>query len=176
MKKNLIAIAIVASAALSMSNAIAGGNGQVNFTGAITDNACTITNTVTSPLDVNLGVYASSELNGGAGKETTKQGFKIALTGCPASVPQASVNFDGTNDTNNPVLLKLTQDAGVATGVAIQLYDDAGTALALHTKSKSYPLVTGDNTLAFNAAYKSTLGTVTAGPANAVANFSIIYN
>ncbi|MGL5384400.1 MAG: fimbrial protein [Serratia sp. (in: enterobacteria)] len=177
MKKNLIAVAVAvaAVAALSVSNAIAGGAGQINFTGAITDDACTIVNTVSNPLDVKLGTYGSNEFKA-AGDTTAKMGFKIALTDCPASAKQAAVNFDGTSDSTNAALLKLTQDSGVATGVGIQLYDDAGTEIALHTASKVYPLVTGDNNLPFNAAYKSTAATVTAGPANGVANFSIIYN
>ena len=89
---------------------------------------------------------------------------------------KASVIFDGTPDSNNTTLLKLTQDDGVATGVAIQLYDISGAELPLFTASKSYTLASGTNDLSFMAAYKSTAATVTAGPANAVANFSISYN
>lgn len=175
MKKNLIVVALVAAASLSAANAIAGGAGKVNFTGAITDDACTIVSTVASPLDVKLGTYGSSEFKA-AGDTTAKVGFDIALTNCPATVKSAAVNFDGTADSTNGDLLALTQEAGVATGVGIQMYDDAGAELALHTNSKSFPLVTGDNSLPFSAAYKSTAATVTAGPANGVANFSVIYN
>lgn len=171
----ITAIVAFAAVVLPVSVAFAGGAGQVNFTGSITDDACTITNTVSSPLAVTLGKYSSKEFKA-AGDSTAKMGFKIALTSCPATATKASVNFDGTSDATNASLLKLTQDTGVATGVGIQLYDDAGAELALHDASKSYTLVTGDNNLAFNAAYKSTAATVTAGPANAVANFSVIYN
>lgn len=175
MKKNLIAVVFATAAALSMSNAMAGGAGQVNFTGAITETPCTVVNTVSNPLDVKLGTYGSNEFTA-AGDTTAKMSFKIALTDCPVSVTQAAVNFDGTSDATNAALLKLTQDAGVATGVGIQLYDNAGTEISLHTPSKTYPLVAGSNNLPFNASYKSTAATVTAGPANSVANFSIIYN
>lgn len=175
MKKNLIVVALVAAASLSATQAIAGGAGQVNFEGAITDQACTIVNTATNPLDVKLGTYGSNEFQA-AGDTTAKMGFDIALTACPASATSASVNFDGMADTTNGDLLALTPGTGNATGVGIQLYDDAGTEIALHTASKSYPLVTGDNNLPFAAAYKSTAATVTAGPADGVANFSIIYN
>ncbi|MHC9002345.1 fimbrial protein [Enterobacter adelaidei] len=175
MKKNMFVVALVAAASLSAANAIAGGAGQVNFTGSITDDACTIVNTVTSPLDVPLGTYGSNEFTA-VGSETAKKDVKIALSNCPATVTSASVNFDGTSDATNASLLALTDEAGVATGVGIQLYDKDQSPLALHTPSSAHDLVTGDNVLPFYAAYKSTAATVTAGPANGVANFSVIYN
>lgn len=172
---NKIVIAITAATLLPASYVFAGGAGQINLTGAITDDACTIVNTVTSPLSVKLGTYGSNEFKA-AGDSTARMSFKIALTACPAAAKSAAVNFDGTPDDTNGSLLKLTQDTGVATGVGIQFYDNAGTEIALRSASKSYPLATGDNNLPFSAAYKSTAAAVTAGPANAVANFSIIYN
>lgn len=84
MKKNLFVVALVTAASLSAASAIAGGAGQVNFNGAITDDACTITNTVANPLDVTLGTYGSNEFKA-AGDATAKVGFDIALTNCPAS-------------------------------------------------------------------------------------------
>ncbi|MCU6161717.1 MULTISPECIES: fimbrial protein [Enterobacter] len=175
MKTKMIVAALVAASSLSAANAIAGGIGQVNFTGAISDDTCTIVNTVSNPLDVTLGTYSSKEFTA-VGDATAKVGFDIALTACPVSVTAASVNFDGTTDATNADLLALTAGTGVATGVGIQMYDEDGAELAIHTASKSYPLVTGDNNLPFYAAYKSTAATVTAGTANSVANFSIIYN
>lgn len=50
--------------------------------------------------------------------------------------------------------------------------------LPLHgSNGYSYPLSsTADNTLNFYAQYVSTTSTVVAGPANSVANFSVVYN
>ena len=175
MKKMFVIASMAAAISMSAASVYAGGAGQVNFAGTITDAGCTITNTVSNPLNVKLGTYSSKEFTK-SGDTTAKSSFKISLSDCPDTVTKASVIFDGTPDSNNTTLLKLTQDDGVATGVAIQLYDISGAELPLFTASKSYTLASGTNDLSFMAAYKSTAATVTAGPANAVANFSISYN
>ncbi|MNU03541.1 fimbrial-like adhesin protein SfmF [compost metagenome] len=68
--------------------------------------------------------------------------------------------------------------SGAATGVAINLMSADKNQLPLHGEiSYSYTLSsTEDNTLNFYAQYKSTADTVTAGPANSVASFSVVYN
>lgn len=90
----------------------------------------------------------------------------------------ASVKFDGTSVNGDNSVLALTQEAGVATGVGIQLSDDSNTVLPLFTASKAYSLQSGGatNNLDFVARYISTAADVTPGPANATANFSINYN
>lgn len=67
---------------------------------------------------------------------------------------------------------------GAATGVAINLMTADKADLPLHgSNSYIYPLSsTADNTLNFYAQYISTAASVTAGPANSVANFSVVYN
>ncbi|HBT4722675.1 TPA: type 1 fimbrial protein [Klebsiella quasipneumoniae subsp. similipneumoniae] len=175
MNKHSICIAIVAAASLTAASAMAGGAGQINFNGSITDVACTIVNTPSNPLDVPLGTYGSNEFKA-VGDSTAKKDVKIALSDCPATVTSASVIFDGANDPTNADLLALTTEEGVATGIGIQLYDKDQAEVALHTASKAYALEAGNNTLPFYAAYKSTAAAVTPGSANGVANFSIIYN
>lgn len=172
MKKNLIVAAI---AILSVSSAMA-ADGQVNFKGEILDAACTVVNSVSSPLDVNLGQVAKTAFSG-AGSTAAATKFTLQLKDCPSSVTKASVKFDGTSVAGDNSVLALTQGAGVATGVGIQLSDASNAILPLFTASTSYPLVsTGTNNLDFIARYIATAATVTAGPANAVASFSIIYN
>jgi major type 1 subunit fimbrin (pilin) len=72
----------------------------------------------------------------------------------------------------------LTQQSGVATGVGIQLTDSDNTVLPLFTESKAYPLQPGTtvNNLDFSARYIATSATVTAGPANSAASFTVNYN
>lgn len=175
MKKNLIVAAMVAALSLSAAQAMANGGGQVNFNGTILDESCTITDTVASPQDIDLGTYGKNEFTA-VGTALAKKDVKISLTNCPASVTSAAIVFDGKADATNPELLALTDVDNVANGVAIQLYDDSEKELALRTPSKAYTLAEGDNTLNFYAAYKSTAATVTGGPADAVANFSVDYN
>ncbi|MED5752210.1 fimbrial protein, partial [Enterobacter hormaechei] len=68
--------------------------------------------------------------------------------------------------------------AGAAPGGGVNLMTADKADLPLHgSNSYIYPLSrTADNTLKFYAQYVSTAASVTAGPANSVANFSVGYN
>ena len=95
------------------------------------------------------------------------------------TVTNAKVRFDGTPDATNASLLAIDSSAaGAAIGVAINLMTADKADLPLHgSNSYSYALSsTADNTLSFYAQYISTAATVTAGPGNSVANFSVVYN
>ncbi|CAM6362610.1 fimbrial protein [Enterobacter intestinihominis] len=176
MKKNIIAAAFVTTAALSMSNVFAAA-GTVNFNGEILDAACTV-DVGSQNQTVELGSYQKSEFTT-AGDVTAATKFSILLKDCPATVSSAVVRFDGTPDDNDSTLLAIDSSvAGAATGVAINLMTADRAHLPLQgSNGYSYALTSGvDNTLDFYAQYKSTVATVTAGPANSVANFSVIYN
>ena len=95
------------------------------------------------------------------------------------TVTNAKVRFDGTPDPDNSNLLAIDSSVvGAATGVAINLMTADKADLPLHgSNGYSYILSsTADNTLNFYAQYMSTAATVVAGPANSVANFSVVYN
>ncbi|WP_337262913.1 MULTISPECIES: fimbrial protein [unclassified Serratia (in: enterobacteria)] len=172
MKKTLLATAMM-TGFLSVS-ALA-EDGKINFIGAITDDACTVVNNVSSPLNVTLGTISSSAFNG-AGSTAAQTKFTLALSNCPATVTSSQVKFDGIADANVSSILALTQEAGVATGVGIQLVDNKNVVIPLYTASSAYPLQAGVNSFDFAARYYATDNTVTAGPANATSNFTIIYN
>ncbi|MFK3661112.1 fimbrial protein [Scandinavium sp. NPDC088450] len=176
MKKNLIAVAFAATAALSMSNAMAAA-GTVNFTGEILDAACSV-DVASQDQTVDLGKYNKSEFSA-VGSKTAATQFNIVLKDCPETVTSAKVRFDGTPDATDSSLLAIDSSvADAATGVAINLMTGDKSDLPLHGENDySYTLSsTADNTLPFYAQYKSTAATVTAGPANSVANFSVVYN
>ncbi|MGL5603164.1 MAG: fimbrial protein [Silvania sp.] len=178
MKKNYIASAFAFAAALSVSTAFAQDAGQVNFTGEIIDAGCEIANTPAAPLDVTLGQVQRTAFNG-AGSTAAPTSFKLVLKNCPETVHNAMVKFDGANVDGDTSVLALTGagTTGVATGVGVQLSDDANTVLPLFTASKAYPLTdTQDNELTFVARYVATAATVGVGLANATANFSVTYN
>lgn len=177
MKKNLIAVAFAATAALSMSNAFAAA-GVVNFTGEILDAACTV-DVASQNQTVDLGKYNKTEFNSASGIKTAATGFDIVLKDCPTTVSSAKVRFDGTPEATDSRLLAIDSSvAGAAKGVAINLMTADKTNLPLHSlNSYNYNLSsTQPNTLKFYAQYQSTSSLVEAGPANSVANFSVVYN
>ena len=176
MKMNFIAIAVAATAAVSMSNAFAAA-GTVNFTGEILDKACTV-DVDSQNQTVALGSYNKSEFTA-AGSITAAKKFSIVLKDCPATVTSAHVRFDGTPEPTDSTMLAIDSSvSGAATGVAINLMSADKNQLPLHSEnSYRYTLTSdADNTLDFYAQYKSTAATVTAGPANSVASFSVVYN
>ncbi|HEX4503365.1 MAG TPA: fimbrial protein [Scandinavium sp.] len=176
MKKNLITAVFAAAAALSMSHAFASA-GTVNFTGEILDAACDV-DVASKDQTVVLGTFNKSEF-AAAGDITAATKFNIVLKNCPDTVKTAVIRFDGTPETTNSDLLAIdSSDEDAAAGVAIHLMTADKASLPLHgSNSYSYKLSsTAANTLDFYAQYQSTVAAVTAGTANAVANFSVVYN
>lgn len=176
MKKNLLAVAFATTAVLSMSHVFAAA-GTVSFTGEILDAACTV-DVASQNQTVELGKYNKSEFPD-VNIVTAAKNFNIILKNCPSSVQSAKVRFDGTPDTVEPTLLAIDSSvADAAEGVAINLMTADKADLPLHSENNySYTLTSdADNVLGFYAQYKSTSTTVKAGPANSVANFSVVYN
>ncbi|MGZ7458353.1 fimbrial protein [Pseudomonas sp. Ma2-10] len=171
-KKLMIAALLTGSTFAGMANA---ADGTLNFTGAVTDAACTIT-PASANQTVTLGTISSSALPA-AGDSAAPTAFDIVLTACPATATSATVKFDGPTDADNSSLLALTTVAGVATGVGIGFYEeDASTPIPVSAESSSKALSTTlDTTFRYIAKYVAT-GPVVAGTANAVSDFTIIYN
>ncbi|WP_050791902.1 fimbrial protein [Burkholderia ubonensis] len=145
--------------------------GTINFTGSITDVPCEIDTAATSNA-VTMGKVFANDFNG-VGSTTGATAFKIVLKNCGASTTGATVLFTGTTDSANPTALQTT--VGGASGVALQLVDDAGTPVSIGSSSKEYAIAEGDNTFNFAARYIATSATVTGGAANATALFALTY-
>ncbi|EOI3567451.1 fimbrial protein [Cronobacter dublinensis] len=177
--KKFVLTAVLAGAACwaTSSFAAANGEGQVNFSGEIIDSACEVVNTASSPLQVSMGKIAKSVFSS-VGATSTPTLFKIQLKNCPETVTSASITFGGTPDTNNNNVLALKSETGVASGVGVQILDSSESPLNLLTPSSDYSLESGDvtNDLQFGARYIATSATVTAGKANAVSTFTVVYN
>lgn len=174
MKKSLFAAALFAGSAIAtMAHA---ADGTINFTGTIIDTACTIT-PATANQTVTMGTVAATSLNT-PGATSAPSRFSIVLTACPLTAATASVKFDGPADATNSSLLALTNGAGVATGVGIGLYEqDATTQIPVGGASASKALSTAtDTTFNFFAKYVANGAAVVGGSANAVSDFTIIYN
>ncbi|ADO49268.1 fimbrial protein [[Enterobacter] lignolyticus] len=178
MKKIVIGALIASSLCGSVSVfAATNGEGQVNFTGEILDSACEVVNNLSNPLNVNLGKVSKTAFSGiGSTADTTQ--FAIQLKNCPETVSTAAITFGGTPDTDNNNVLALTAGTGVAAGVGIQLLDSSQQPLSLYTASQPYTLQSGTatNNLEFAARYIQTQSTISAGPANAVSTFTVVYN
>ncbi|MDK4745514.1 fimbrial protein [Leclercia adecarboxylata] len=153
------------------------GEGQINFTGEIIDSACQVVNGVSSPLDVSLGKVSQTAFTG-SGSTTSTTRFDIQLKDCPETITSAAITFGGSADGTNANVLAVTPGTGAATGVGIQLLDKTENPLSLYTASTSYTLQSGTTTndLVFGVRYIQTGSTITAGPANAVSTFTVMYN
>lgn len=173
MKKTLLSITLLAGSAFPLLSQAVDGN--LFFTGEILANTCAI----------NAGDMSQSLVLGGiaknafpsAGSTASVIPFSIHLEDCDNSLHGATVRFDGTRDAINSDLLALTP--GGATGVAVALFESNGTTpIPMNADSQSVA-ITGDiTTLNFVAKYQATAtpASITAGPANAVAQFTLNYN
>jgi major type 1 subunit fimbrin (pilin) len=151
-------------------------DGTVNFQGEIVDSACTVDIGAGNTMTVDMGKVNKSAFTG-AGSTASATKFTLKLKDCPETITSATVKFDGTAYSGDDSVLALTQETGVATGVGIQLSDRTQSVLPLFTASSSYPLAAKtENTLDFYARYIAMADTVTAGPANSVATFTMNYN
>lgn len=177
---NKVALGILLAATIGCTAsafAATNGEGQINFTGEIIDSACQVVNGLSNSLNVPLGKVSKTVFTG-AGSTSTLTKFDIQLKDCPETVTSAAINFGGTPDSDNNTTLALSSDADAATGVAIQLVDASEQPVSLYTPSQQYPLTAGStiNSLEFGARYIQTQSAVTAGPANSVSTFTVIYN
>lgn len=186
MKKTLLATTLATITLISASSAFA-ADGTLNFTGDIQDTTCVVdlAGAGGTSLSIPMGTFNKSAFSGGSGTTSNATKFSIKLKTCPATYTKATVEFDGTPDSNNSDVLALTAGTGTdasATGVGIQISDKSGKALALKTESASYDLTTGTvgadtvNSLDFSARYIATAAAVTSGKANATASFTVKYN
>lgn len=154
--------------------------GQVKFTGKILEAACTVDGMTGGVIDVPMGQVNKSEL-ATAGATADAKKFTISLKFCPATLTTAGVSFDGNSLNGDNTIIALTEgteEAPAAQQVGIQIKDSSGVIVPLYTKSTPFTLNTNEgavNNLNFTARYIS-IGEATAGVADALLNFSIVYN
>ena len=175
-------------ASLIMSTAQA-ADGQIEFTGVVNDNACTI-NSQSVTQSVDMGQVRIADFPNTVGALATTDGtpFSISLENCSGpTMRNATVKFSGQPAATDATILGMVGSNQVA-GVGIQIADAVtGTKLPLNTESTAYTLRPASNTFDFTASYvrlvADTVGTdgdVTArgigtGRINAVATFDITY-
>lgn len=152
-------------------------DGTVNFNGQIIDNGCKVALSSGSPgsMIVEMKKVSKSGLMGAKGLTSTPVEFNLTMTDCPATTAQ--VKFDGEMHKSDPNALAISSGTSAAENIAIQIYDEGMEKVPMFTASRSFELQENqENKLKFYASYISTADTVTAGVANAFANFTINYN
>lgn len=175
MKYILVAI-LTMSFTMSLMNAAHAGDGEVHFDGSIISDACVV-DTAGEGISVNMGDVSTNALHI-AGMHASPTKFTINLTGCPTSIKQVAVTFDGVHDKVNSHMLRL-DEGQTAQGVAIQISDKYNKTIPIGEESIAYSVDdNGSASLDFIACYIKTDGTdvsLTAGTANATSQFTINY-
>lgn len=182
MKRYLLALPLLALSASALAN-----TAVINFTGTVVTGSCPIE--IKDPAGGNSGTIDMGEAMAGnfdrVGTETNYRDFAIEITdpdNCPGwssgGTNVGNVRFVGlAGGADGNKLFALNASATTATGVALGIKDDAGTAVGHGDISKDYPLTGGQaNPLAFTAFYKSTAATVGAGAANADVSLELTIN
>ncbi|AMJ68831.1 hypothetical protein AW879_02600 [Enterobacter cloacae] len=182
MNKSVIAMGLLLAAAASPSShaadAVPGkGAGQINFTGTITESTCDVDiNGQGGNPTIQMGTISSSAFKQ-IGDVAGAHRIQIDLSNCQTALTAAKTRFSGAYDPVNHDLLALKKDDATAEGLGIEFLNEDGTLLKLgENPNKSVPITDGTASMIYSARYKSTAATVTAGEANAVADYTIIYN
>ncbi|MTC60936.1 fimbrial protein [Providencia rustigianii] len=153
-------------------NTVAFASGTINFTGEITEKACTV-DSQSRNLNIDLGTVSTKSLSA-QGKVAGLNNFMIKLVDCPED-SKVTVKFGGTRDTADHDLLALNQGDGTAKNVGIALYEkDAVSQIKLYQDTKEVTVKGGAVDLEYVALYKAT-GAATAGQANSSTVYSIQY-
>jgi major type 1 subunit fimbrin (pilin) len=142
---------------LLASTAAQAADGQIEFTGSVTDNACTITTGSTNK-SVPLEPVQISAFGPNVGAPAGEKNFSISLDNCStATRKNVAITFSGQQDANDPTLLGLTGENQVR-GIAIQISDArTGNKLPLNEPTADYDLRPQSNTFNFVAAYVRTV-------------------
>lgn len=169
----LAGLGLVSSMLLSYPSIGASG-GNVTLQGNVTEQTCAASGS-SENLSVDLGMWSTAQLNGGAGKTTSPRPFTLSLEGCP--VGPLNIIFTGTVAAGSNDLLALDEGSESAKNVAIELLDSDMTHLGL--AAASLPVTAdeeGNASFNFYARYISIASQVGAGQANASSLFTITYN
>ena len=164
-------------------------DGQVEFTGTINDNACTI-NSESVKKAVDMGQVRIADFPNTVGAVATAGAtpFSISLENCSGStLKNASIKFSGQQSGTDATVLGMTGDNQVS-GVGIQINDArTGNKLPLNTASNDYVLRPQSNTFDFTASYVRLVADTEAsgdtpgvrgigtGKVNALASFDVTY-
>lgn len=149
--------------------------GLMRFEGVVIAETCSV-ETRDRNLTVSMGNITTDRFRL-AGDEADPVPFDLHLQNCNSAVSRnVGIMFHGMADSNNPQVLSVGNGPGVATGVAVALFDERGRFVLLDTAPRYWvPAQDGPLILHFAAKYRATGQTVSNGLANAQAWFALTY-
>ncbi|HHB1427543.1 TPA: fimbrial protein [Serratia odorifera] len=178
MKKTLIAMGMMMTACATYSSATLAATGTINFTGEIVEVTCkvAVNGSTENPTTINLGKIDKATLDT-EGKTSATYRIEMKLTDCPEALTEARARFSGAVDAKNNNFLQLTQGDDVAENVAIEFTEKNNQTLPLGADPAAEPIDPTNHSanLLYFARYHAT-GKATAGKANAVADYTVVYN
>lgn len=151
-----------------------GNSANIEITGEIVSNTCTVDKT-TVPVD--LGRVSVNDFNNTNGSTAGLTAFTVTLKDCGEDTTSVLVSASGTNDDDDNEAFKLNNTDG-AQGVAVLIKDENQRVLipndASSTSEYSILPQKGENDLQFFAEYVKT-GAIKTGAANTSATLNIDY-
>ncbi len=148
---------------------------QVNLTGGtVVNSGCSVA-TQSLSIPVSLGLTPQTDFTG-VGTASQSIPFNIELIDCSPTT-NVKVTFSDTSGSPSPSIPGvLALIPGGATGVGIQLLDDANTPIPLDIPFDVGQTVGTTFSIPLKARYYQTGTTMTTGPANSTANFTMTYD
>lgn len=173
MKKNIIAILLASVCGFSATAANA-ADGQITFTGKISDTTCDVALTGgTTDLVVQLGAFVKSKVVN-ASDVLSEHDVTFNLTNCPSAYTKVGVKMEGTADTVMTDAFANQTTTGGATGMAVKLLDGAN-VISPNTVTALKDITSGAAQLQYKAQFIATQAAVTAGDFSSVVNYTMNY-
>jgi major type 1 subunit fimbrin (pilin) len=184
MKISLLTGAMALGLGMAATTAAHAADGNINFTGEISDVTCSINGVTPGTGDVNIAVNlpkVSAKALASAGQTAGAQAFAIMLGKTGETTCQngkvASMHFEADSPAIDKATGMLTVTGG-ATNVQIGLLNDKGAKINLvdNTNTTQATIVDNQVTLAFVARYEAVNGAAGSGGASSTVRYSIAYN
>lgn len=171
MSKSIKAAAAAAVLSLILPVVAYASDGTVTFTGQLTASTCTVDN----PNQTVILPQVSTASLTTPGQTLGQTYFNIDLSNCTAGV-NVSAFFEAGPNVNAGG--RLTNTGGSATGVDVELFNTAGTAINIGVAGQTAPVVpdaTGAARLRYSAAYHRIAGSISAGNVDTSVTYAIDY-
>lgn len=177
MKKILVSAALAAILGTAAFSAAA-VDGTITFNGKVNSNTCTVNAANGASFAVTLPNIGASALGTTAGNVAGTTPFSIALTACTAT-GTVKAYFEPGSTINASGHLNNTAAAGTAaTGVDLQLLNNAQTAINLNTQANATTATIASNAATLNyyvQYYNTAAAAVGAGTVTSTVNYTIQY-
>lgn len=174
-KFSMLAVATLLAVSGSAMADVEGERSTIQFTGEIQNDTCALDSNSSSRLDVDMGKITTNTFNNTL--TSTDRPFSITLTGCDSNTFQSLyVIFNGDIRNGQDDVVNVTGPSP-ADNVGLQILQD-GTPVKLDGSAgtDAHTITDGQNSLNFTARYKAdSLGGVSGGDANALVNFTMMY-